>query len=155
MAQLARLRAGTRIATKKRDYAALPSVRPTVEEWKTFLEKPGDDGGFEATQIQPIQWLTDGALLAEPKGAQLKPNTLGDGTRAEWTMSAALLAKQDYNGTRKLMRKAPAGKYVSPWAVPNELIRAILFPKDCPLYTFDAADEERRVNLGSRIAVKK
>ena len=58
--RLARRRAGTKIGTKKRDFRALPSLRPAAEDWKRAMAAEGPRGGFEAIEFNPVDFLVQG-----------------------------------------------------------------------------------------------
>ncbi len=53
------------ICTKKRIYHAVPRSKPTAEQWKSFVELPGCEGGLRATTLPTPPWLHR-AVHAEP-----------------------------------------------------------------------------------------
>ena len=100
--RLCRLRAGTKRGTKKRDYRALPSAQPGVNEYIDFYKKEGDQGGISACVVEPVAFVIPGARpLCDYTAEEFRADQTIDDNNGFTDGDDIRLAKQDFFDVRK------------------------------------------------------
>ena len=113
-----------------RDYRSLPSYRPTVNEWKDFLGKQGDDGGLAAEVVDDCDAM---AINEGMKDAECMKEMAENWVKDPWmeegiTKQNLKDGKRDFYDTLKLLKEGKTGKTVPSWSVPVEMLGAVLQP---------------------------
>ena len=124
--RFARLRAGTKIGVKNRDYRAAPSFQPTLCELEEFIKKPGDWSGFLGAPVSVSQAVRQESLLTESCVETTRPQDPHH--RKQITKDDLENAKKDILYTSFGLLRAARRKYTPPWSVPTEVLCMALSP---------------------------